>query len=246
VTDVRQAPPVDRGFFGQPRVLANLFGVEVWERFSFYGMQAIVLLYLYYSAADGGLGISEATATSIIGAYGGLVYLSTILGGWVADRLLGSERTLFYSAIVVMAGHVSLALLPGLLGVGVGLVLIAFGSGGVKANATALVGTLYAEDDERRDAGFSLFYLGINLGALTGPLLTGLTQSKLGFHWGFGLAAAGMAIGCPTRPARCPTRCQRGTARSRSASASRSSSRWRCSRSAACCAPSDSPRSSSC
>jgi dipeptide/tripeptide permease len=121
--------------------------------------------------------------------------LSTILGGWLADRLLGAERTLFYAAVVVMAGHIALALIPGLAGVAVGLVLIGFGSGGVKANATSLVGTLYAENDDRRDGGFSLFYLGINLGALAGPLLTGLLQDNAGFHYGFGLAAAGMFLG---------------------------------------------------
>jgi proton-dependent oligopeptide transporter, POT family len=185
----------ERSFFGQPRVLANLFGVELWERFSFYGMQGILLIYLYYSAERGGLGIDQGTATSIVGAYGGLVYLSTIVGAWLADRLFGSERVLFGSAICVMAGHIALALLPGLLGVGVGLVLVALGSGGVKANATALVGSLYAPDDERRDAGFSLFYMGINIGALVGPLLTGLLQTNLGFHYGFGLAAVGMALG---------------------------------------------------
>jgi len=185
----------ERTFFGQPPVLANLFGVELWERFSFYGMQGILLIYLYYTAAQGGLGLSEATATSIVGAYGGAVYLSTILGAWTADRLLGPERVLFLSAILVMVGHISLAVLPGLAGVTVGLILIAVGSGGVKANATSLVGSLYDEHDERRDAGFSLFYLGINLGALLGPLLTGLLQKSWGFHWGFGLAAVGMAAG---------------------------------------------------
>ena len=185
----------ERTFFGQPGVLANLFGVELWERFSFYGMQGILLIYLYYGAERGGLGIGEATATSIVGAYGGLVYLSTIVGAWLADRMFGSERVLFGSAVCVMCGHIALALLPGLAGVGAGLVLVALGSGGVKANATALVGTLYGPDDERRDAGFSLFYMGINIGALVGPLLTGLLQSNLGFHWGFGLAAVGMALG---------------------------------------------------
>jgi POT family proton-dependent oligopeptide transporter len=141
-TDVAARPDrSDTGFFGQPTVLANLFGVEVWERFSFYGMQGILLIYLYYTAAQGGLGISEATATSIVGAYGGSVYFATILGAWTADRLIGPERTLFYAAIVVMAGHVALALLPGLTGVGVGLGLVALGSGGVKANATSLVGS---------------------------------------------------------------------------------------------------------
>jgi POT family proton-dependent oligopeptide transporter len=179
----------DRSFFGQPRPLANLFGVELWERFSFYGMQGILLIYLYYSTAEGGLGIREGTATSIVGAYGGAVYLSTILGAWAADRLLGSERVLFLSAVLVMCGHVALALLPGLLGV-IGVV-----SGGVKPTATSLVGSLYGEHDERRDAGFSLFYLGINLGALAGPLLTGVLQKSAGFHFGFGLAAIGMAVG---------------------------------------------------
>ena len=149
----------------------------------------------HYSATKGGLGIDTAGASGIVGAYGGAVYLSTILGAWIADRLIGAERTLFYSAVVVMCGHISLALIPGLLGVGVGLVLVALGSGGVKANATALVGTLYDEQDERRDAGFSIFYMGINIGALFGPLLTGLLQSDMGFHYGFGAAAVGMFIG---------------------------------------------------
>ncbi|MFC9558879.1 peptide MFS transporter [Agromyces sp. NPDC056965] len=185
----------DRGFFGQPRSLANIFGVEMWERFSFYGMQGILLIYLYYSVAEGGLGMEETAAAGIVGAYGGGVYLSTILGAWLADRVLGSEKVLFFSAIVIMAGHIALALLPGFVGVGVGLILVAFGSGGLKANATSVVGTLYSEHDPRRDAGFSIFYLGINLGAFFGPILTGLLASTLGFHWGFGLAAVGMAIG---------------------------------------------------
>ncbi|MEH0109650.1 peptide MFS transporter [Tersicoccus sp. MR15.9] len=182
-------------FLGQPRMLANIFSVELWERFSFYGMQAVVVLYMYFTAAQGGLGGDKATAVSIIGAYGGGVYLSTILGAWVADRLLGSERVLFISAVMIMLGHISLALLPGWAGVGVGLLLVAIGSGGLKANATSIVGTLYAAGDERRDAGFSIFYMGINIGALFGPLLTGLVRDTVGFHWAFALAAVGMAIG---------------------------------------------------
>jgi POT family proton-dependent oligopeptide transporter len=158
-------------------------------------MQGILLLYLYYSAVDGGLGMDQTDAAGIVGAYGGAVYLSTILGAWIADRLLGSERVLFYSAIVIMAGHIALAALPGFVGVAVGLLLVALGSGGLKANATAVVGTLYSEHDPRRDAGFSIFYLGINLGAFFGPLLTGIVQQQWGFHWGFALAAVGMAIG---------------------------------------------------
>ena len=171
-------------FLGQPRQLATLFSVEMWERFSFYGMQGILLIYLYYSVAEGGLGLDRVAATSIVGAYGGLVYLSTILGAWLADRIIGAERTLFYAAALVMCGHIALSLIPGLTGVGVGLVLIAFGSGGVKANATSLVGTLYSEQDPRRDAGFSIYYFGINLGAFLGPLLTGLLQTNAGFPLG--------------------------------------------------------------
>jgi POT family proton-dependent oligopeptide transporter len=181
--------------FGHPIGLANLFGVELWERFSFYGMLTILGYYLYYSLTDGGLALPKTTATGIVGAYGGLVYLSTVLGGWVADRLLGMERTVFYGGVVVMCGHIALALLPGLTGVAVGLVFIALGSGALKANASSLLGTLYQEGDPRRDGGFTLFYLGINLGAFIGPLITGLLQTHLGFHYGFGAAAIGMALG---------------------------------------------------
>lgn len=184
-----------RTLFGHPIGLTNLFGVELWERFSFYGMLTILGYYLYYSVTEGGLGLEQSTATGIVGAYGGLVYLSTVLGGWVADRLLGMERTVFYGGVVVMAGHIALAVLPGLSGVGVGLVLVALGSGALKANASSLLGTLYAKGDARADGGFTLFYLGINLGAFVGPLLTGLLQTQVGFHWGFGAAAVGMALG---------------------------------------------------
>jgi POT family proton-dependent oligopeptide transporter len=184
-----------RTFFGQPFELSTPFAVELWERFSFYGMQGIVLIYMYYTVTQGGLGIDKGIAAGIMGAYGGAVYLFTIIGAWIADRLIGADRTLFGSAIVVMLGHIALALIPGVAGVGVGLVLIALGSGGLKATATTIVGGLYSREDPRRDAGFSLYYLGVNLGAFFGPLLTGLLQSSLGFHWGFGLAAVGMAAG---------------------------------------------------
>lgn len=176
-------------------MLLNLFSVELWERFSFYGMQGILAYYMYYTVTQGGLGIDEGTALGIVGAYGGGVYLSTILGAWVADRLMGSERVLFYSAILIMAGHLSLALLPGTAGLAAGLILIGVGSGGLKANATSLVGTLYSKDDERRDAGFSIFYMGINIGGLIGPLVTGWLQVTWGFHVGFAAAAVGMALG---------------------------------------------------
>lgn len=190
-----QASPETRTIFGHPIGLVNLFGVELWERFSFYGMLTILGYYLYYSLTDGGLGLEKSTATGIVGAYGGLVYLSTVLGGWLADRVLGMERTVFYGGVVVMAGHIALAVLPGLTGVGVGLVLVALGSGALKANASSLLGTLYEKGDPRADGGFTLFYLGVNLGAFIGPLITGLLQTHLGFHYGFGAAAVGMALG---------------------------------------------------
>lgn len=184
-----------RTFFGHPIGLVNLFGVELWERFSFYGMLTILGYYLYYESTRGGLGLDQDTALGLVGAYGGLVYLCTVLGGWVSDRLIGMERTVFYGGIVVMTGHIALAVLPGLIGVGIGLVLVALGSGALKSNASALLGTLYPQGDPRVDGGFTLFYLGINLGAFTGPLLTGLLQEEWGFHAGFGAAAVGMALG---------------------------------------------------
>ena len=193
-----QAPAPDwhgRRFFGQPGPLANLFSVEMWERFSFYGMQAMLVYYMSWTAERGGLGIDEATATGIVGAYGGMVYVFCILGGWIADRLLGSERTMFFSAVGIMLGHIALALVPGVPGLILGLVLVAVGSGGLKANAANLVGSLYAKGDQARDAGFSIFYMGVNLGGLVGPLLTGWARQTWGFHVGFGLAAVGMAIG---------------------------------------------------
>lgn len=188
--------PSGKTFFGHPRMLANLFSVEMWERFSYYGMQGIMIFYLYYAVTEGGSGlVNETTAAGIMGAYGGTVYLLAILGGFIGDRVLGPERTLFYSCILIMAGHISLALLPGAAGVIAGLLLVAIGSGGLKTNASALLGTLYAKDDPRRDGGFTIFYMGVNIGSLLGPLLTTFGWGLWGFHAGFLLAAIGMAIG---------------------------------------------------
>ena len=184
-------------FFGHPRQLSTLFHIELWERFSFYGMQGILAIYLYHSVGEGGLGFSKAVAGGIVGAYGGSVYLSTILGGWLADRLWGAERTLFYAGILVMCGHIALAFVPGVDGMICGLVCIALGSGGVKASASSMVGSLYEDEQLRslRDAGFSIFYIAINIGGFLGPLITGLLQENVGFHYGFGAAAVGMAFG---------------------------------------------------
>ncbi|QDP97630.1 peptide MFS transporter [Microlunatus elymi] len=191
----RDSGSSDRGFFGHPWGLANLAGVELWERFSFYGMQGILIYYLYYSVTKGGLGMPQEAATSIVGAYGGLVYLSAILGAWFADRIFGAERTLTYAAILIMLGHISLAVVPGFAGVGIGLICVAIGSGTLKTTTSSVLGDMYGLKDDRRDAGFSIYYMGVNIGALVGPLVTGWVWKMDGFHWGFGLAAVGMAIG---------------------------------------------------
>ncbi|MGF6148441.1 Di-/tripeptide transporter [Kingella potus] len=184
-------------FFGHPFQLSTLFHIELWERFSFYGLQGILLLYLYYETAKGGLGIDKPLAGGIVGAYSGSIYLATVFGGWIADRIAGAEKTLFVSGIIVMSGHIALALIPGIPGLLCGLLLIALGSGGVKTSASSMVGSLYEDDHLRplRDAGFSIFYISINIGGFFGPLITGLLQDKIGFHYGFGAAAAGMAFG---------------------------------------------------
>lgn len=179
-----------------PRVaIPSLVGVETWERFSYYGMQAIMAFYLYDTATNGGLGLTTTTATALMGAYGSLVYLCTIAGGWVGDRLLGAEKTLLAGAWILVAGHLCLSLKPGGLGVAVGLVLVAAGSGALKTSALTLLGHVREPSDRRRDSDFQLFYLGINVGALAGPLLTGWLSDRLGYHLGFGAAAVLMVAG---------------------------------------------------
>lgn len=170
-------------------------GIGMWERFSFYGTQVVLLYYLYFSVEEGGLGLQPAEAVAIVGTYGALVYCFTIVGAWVSDRLLGPERTVFVSAIGIMLGHLALAVLPGTAGLIVGLGLLVIGTGGTISNMPSSVGLLYENDDKRRDAGFMLFYMGLNIGALGGPLLTGLLRKEMGFHVAFGAAAVGMAIG---------------------------------------------------
>ncbi|MDN5963030.1 MAG: peptide MFS transporter [Actinomyces sp.] len=191
----QQNAPTEKGFFGHPWGLANLAGVEMWERFSFYGMQGLLAYYIYYSTTQGGLGLSQAAATSIVGAYGGLVYLSALLGGWIGDRLLGSEKTLILAASTVMVGHIALAVLPGVAGLAVGLVCVATGAGSLKTATSTTLGDLYDPRDVRRDAAFSIYYMGVNIGGLIGPLATSALWGWRGFHWGFGLAAVGMAAG---------------------------------------------------
>ncbi|MGE1033036.1 peptide MFS transporter [Bacillus sp. GKis3/1] len=190
---VRTVP--QSGFFGHPKGLFTLFFTEFWERFSYYGMRAILLYYMYYSISQGGLGMDHATAASIMAIYGSLVYMSGIIGGWIADRLLGSSRTIFWGGVLIMIGHLILAL-PGTIStLFISMVFLVLGTGLLKPNVSSIVGDLYSETDARRDSGFSIFYMGINLGALLSPFVIGTLGQKYNFHLGFGVAAIGMLLG---------------------------------------------------
>lgn len=194
----------NKTFFGQPRGLSTLFFVEMWERFSYYGMRAILLFYMYYAISRGGLGMHQATAASIMSIYGSLVYLSSVVGGWLADRVWGSRKTVFFGGVLIMFGHIALSLPFGMRALYTSIVLIVIGTGLLKPNASDMVGGLYSADDKRRDAGFSMFVFGINLGAAVAPLLVPWAAGGFGihafgntmnFHAGFALAAIGMLIG---------------------------------------------------
>jgi len=200
---------LDRSFFGHPRGLSTLFFTEMWERFSYYGMRGFLILYMTASAAAGGMGLNVATAAAIYGTYTAMVYLMSVPGGWMADRVLGQRRAVLYGGILIASGHYTLAI-PAATAFYIGLVLIVLGTGLLKPNISVIVGQLYGTRDDRRDAGFSLFYMGINLGAFIGPLVTGFLAQDPRFrsmvtgwgfdpnstwHWGFGAAGVGMTFG---------------------------------------------------
>ena len=204
-------PPAagDTRFFGHPRGLATLFFTEMWERFSYYGMRALLILFMTAPVAAGGLGFDTAKAGPIYALYVSSVYLLSLPGGWIADRVLGLRRAVFVGGVIIMAGHICLAV-PSMTTFYLGLILIATGTGLLKPNVSVLVGKLYGPDDVRRDAGFSIFYMGINTGAFIAPLVTGWLGQSDGFksilasagmapesswHWGFGAAAVGMFLG---------------------------------------------------
>ena len=197
-------PPVgdidQKGFFGHPRGLATLFMTEMWERFSFYGLRPLLVLFMAAALAEGGFGFDRTTASSIVGIYAFSVYLASLPGGWVADRLLGLQRAIFLGACLITAGHLSIGLsgfagATGKVPFFLGLVLIVLGTGLLKPNISAIVGDLYPEGGSRRDAGFSIFYMGINVGAFFGQIITGVLGEKVGWHWGFGAAGVGMFFG---------------------------------------------------
>jgi POT family proton-dependent oligopeptide transporter len=181
---------------GHPRGLATLFFTEMWERLSYYGMRAILILFMVSQMQDGGLAIDDVTATAIYGIYTAAVYLVALPGGWIADRLMGAQRAVLAGGIVIMSGHFVLAI-PGTNSFFLGLLLVILGTGLLKPNVSTIVGSLYPDGDDRRDSGFTIFYMGINVGGMLGPLVCGgLGQNPdYGWHWGFGAAGVGMLFG---------------------------------------------------
>src|SRR5712664_3677893 len=197
----KQMTMPSRGFFGHPWGLSTLFFTEMWERFSYYGLRPLLVFFMSAALAEGGFNIPRDQATAIVGIYGASVYLASLPGGWIADRLFGLRRAIMVGAVLISCGHISISLsslahtkVPFFLG----LILIVMGTGLLKPNISAIVGDLYPEGGARRDAGFSIFYMGINVGAFFGQIVTGLLGEKFGWHFGFGAAGLGMLIGLAT------------------------------------------------
>lgn len=185
-----------RLFPNHPGGLSSLFLTEMCERFAYYGMKAILIYYMFFSLTDGGLGINKTLAASIAAIYGTLIYFSSILGGFISDRILGSRRTVFIGGIVIALGDLCLALpFGGAVGLGASICLITIGTGLLKPNISQMVGGLYPDNDTRQDAGYTIFYSGINIGAMAGPIIIPAMQSAAGFHAGFAVAAVAMVIG---------------------------------------------------
>src|SRR5262245_55605944 len=184
----------DAGFFGHPRGLSTLFFTEMWERFSYYWMRAFLIFYMVAPVAKGGLGFSDADATSIYGTYTGSVWGAAIFGGLIADRFLGQYKSVLIGGIIIALGHFTLAFKP-LPFFYSGLALIVIGTGLLKPNVSTLVGSLYQQGDTRRDAGFSIFFMGINIGAVLGPLVAGYLAQRVDWHIGFAAAGVGMTLG---------------------------------------------------
>ena len=194
MSSMSQATPASKKLFGHPRGLWTLFLTEMWERASYYGMRGLLILFLVASVQTGGFGLSDQSAAAIYGMYVGLVYLMALPGGWVADRLIGHRRAVFVGGCFIAAGHFSMAI-PIVPTFYLGLCLIIIGTGLLKPNVSTMVGDLYPESGARRDAGFSIFYSGINLGAFFGPLVCGYLGERVNWHWGFSAAGVGMLFG---------------------------------------------------
>ena len=184
----------DTAFFGHPKGLMNLFVTEMWERMSYYGMRGLLVLFMTAAIADGGLAIGTATAVAIYGLYTASVYFMGLPGGWIADRLIGSQKAIWYGGIVIMCGHIVLAI-PSEHSFYLGLILVVLGTGLLKPNISAVVGQLYDSADERRDSGYAIYYMGINIGSFIGYTVCGYLYENQGVHWAFGASAIGMALG---------------------------------------------------
>jgi proton-dependent oligopeptide transporter, POT family len=187
--------PAQRTFFGHPAGLATLFFLEMWERLSFYGMRALLVLFLVHSVAQGGFGLDVRTAAAIYGLYVGGTYIACLPGGWIGDRLLGSQRAVLIGGIIITCGHVLLGFAPSSAVFFLGLLVIVIGTGLLKPNASAIVAQLYSGGGAPLDAGFTIYYVGVNVGATIGPLITGWLGERYGWSYGFMAAAVGMAIG---------------------------------------------------
>jgi POT family proton-dependent oligopeptide transporter len=179
---------------GHPRGLYTLFFTEMWERLGYYGMRALLMLFMGAAVAKGGLGLDDKTAAAIYGLFCCAVYLGALPGGWVADRLLGSQRAVLVGGMIIAAGYFTLAV-PRVDTFYLGLILVVIGTGLLKPNVSAIVGQLYPEGGARRDAGFTLFYMGINLGATIGPLICSYLGEKINWRLGFAAAGVGMVLG---------------------------------------------------
>ena len=188
------AARADKSFFGHPRGLATLFFTEMWERFSYYGMRAILIFYLTDSVAKGGLGFADSKAGAVYGLYTAMVYLMCLGGGWIADRITGQRRAVLIGGIFIACGEFCLVV-PAEPAFYFGLVLLVSGTGLLKGNVSTIVGQLYAQGDPRRDSGFSIFYMGINIGALISPIFCGYVGDRISWRLGFGLAGLGMLAG---------------------------------------------------
>ena len=184
----------DRSFFGHPRGLSTLFMTEMWERFSYYGMRALLIYYLTATAAHGGLGFTDSKAGAVYGLYTAMVYLMCLGGGWIADLFIGQRRAVLYGGILIAAGEFCL-MAPSTTVFYLGLVLLMAGTGFLKGNVSTIVGQLYTREDPRRDSGFSIFYMGINIGALLSPILCGYVGEHFSWRLGFGLCGLGMLAG---------------------------------------------------
>lgn len=187
---------LDNGFMGHPKPLRSLFFTEMWERFSYYSIRPLLVLFMVATVGSGGFGFDEVTASAIYGIFAGSLYLAAVPGGWLADNWLGQERALWWGSIIIALGHLCIALsaLFGMTLFFVGLICIVLGSGLFKTCISVMVGALYPKGDVRRDGGFTLFYMGINIGALLAALIVGVFKEKGMWHAGFGVGGLGMLV----------------------------------------------------